>query len=172
MWKGIQFAHILSLLKVTTFSVLKCLSVCNSLRPYEMQHARLPWPPPAHRAYSNSCALSRLCHPKISFSVVPFTSCRQSFPASGSYTSDGQSIDWRASASTSVLRIYTQDWFPLQLMGFMSLQSKGLSMSSPTPQFKSINSSDLSFFLKFNSHIHTWRLKKPQLWLDKSLLTK
>ena len=101
------------------------------------------------QAYSNSCPLSWWCHPTISFSVVPFSSLLQSFPASGSFpvsqffTSGGQSIGVPASAS--VLPMNIQDWFPLRCTGWISLQSKGLSRVFSTPQFKSINSSALSF---------------------------
>ena len=122
--------------------------VSNSLRPHGLQHARPPCPSPTPGVYSNSCHLSQWCHPTISSSVVPFSSCPQSFPASGSFpmsqlfVSGGQSIG--VSASTSVLPMNTQDWSPLEWTAF-SLQSKGLSRSSPTPQFKSINSSALSF---------------------------
>ena len=102
----------------------------NSLRPHGLQHARpsCPWPTPG--VYSNSCPLSRWCHPTISSSVVPF-SCPQSVPASGSlqmsqfFTSGGQSIG--VSASASVLPMNAQDWFPLGGTGWISLQSKGLS---------------------------------------------
>ena len=93
--------------------------------------ARLPCPSPSPGACSNSNPLSQWCHPTISSSVVPFSSCPQSFPASGSFqmsqffTSGGQSI--RISASTSVLPMNTQDWSPLGWTGFISLQSKGLS---------------------------------------------
>ena len=89
------------------------------------------------------------CHPTVLSSVIPFSSCLQSFPASGSFlmsqlfTSGGQSIG--ISAQASVLPMNTQDWFPLQLTGLISLQSKGPRRSSPTPQFKSISSSALSF---------------------------
>ena len=95
-----------------------------------LQHTRLP-SPPSPRACSNSCPLNRLCHPTISSSVIPFSSCLQAFPASGSFlmsqlfTSGGQSIG--ASASVSVLLMNTQGWFPLGLTGLKSLQSKGLS---------------------------------------------
>ena len=95
------------------------------------QHARPPCPSPAPRVYPNSCPLSWWCHPTISSSVVPFSSCPQSFPASGSFqmsqlfTSGGQSIG--VSASTSVLPMNTQDWSPLGWTGWISLQSKGLS---------------------------------------------
>ena len=105
--------------------------VSNSLRPHESQHARPPCPSPTPRVYSNSCPLSRWCHPTISSSVVPFSSRLQYFPASGSFlmsqffTSGGQSIG--VSASTSVLPMSIQDWFPLGWTGWISLQSKGLS---------------------------------------------
>ena len=105
--------------------------VSNSLRPHGLQHARLPCPSPTPRAYSNSCPLSRWCHPTISSSVVPFSSCLQSFPASGSFpmsqffASGGQRIG--VSASASVLQMNIQNWFPLGLTGLISLQFKGLS---------------------------------------------
>ena len=103
--------------------------VSDSLWPRGLQHARLPCPSPT-RAFSNSCPLSRWCHSTISFSVVPFTSCLQSFPASGSFpvtqffASGGQSIG--VSALTSVLPMNIQDWYPLRWTGWISLQSKGL----------------------------------------------
>ena len=105
--------------------------VSNSLQPHGLQHARLPCPSPTPRAYSNSCPSSQWCHPTISSSIVPFSSCLQSFPASGSFlrsqlfTSGGQRIE--ASASASVLPMSIQNWFPLELTGLNSLQSKGLS---------------------------------------------
>ena len=103
----------------------------NFLRPNDSQHARPPYPSPTPRACSNSCPLSRWCHPTISSSVVPFSSCPQSLPASGSFpmsqlfTWGGQSIG--VSASASVLPMNTQDWSPLGWTGWISLQSKGLS---------------------------------------------
>ena len=103
----------------------------DSLRQYELQHARPPCPSPTPGVYPNSCPSSRWCHPTISSSVVPFFSHLQSFPASGSFqmnklfASGGQSIG--VSASTSVLPMNTQDWFPLGWTGWISLQSKGLS---------------------------------------------
>ena len=124
--------------------------VSDSLRPYGLQHSRLPCPSLSSRACSNSCPLSQWCHPTISASVIPFSSCSQSFSASGSFpmsqffTPGVQSIT--VSASASVLPMNIQDWFPLGLTGWISLQSKGISQeSSPTPQFKSIHSSFLSF---------------------------
>ena len=103
----------------------------DSLWPHGLQHSRLPCPSTTPGACSNSSPWSRWCHPTISSSVVPFSSRLQSFPASGSFprsqffTSGGQSI--RTSASASVLNINIQDWFPLGLTGWLSLQSKGLS---------------------------------------------
>ena len=103
----------------------------DSLRPHGLQHARLPCPSPTPRAYINSYPLSRRCHPTTSSSVIPFSSCLQSFPASGSFQisqffmSGGQSIG--VSASASVLRMNIQEQFPLGWTGLVSLQSKGLS---------------------------------------------
>ena len=103
----------------------------DSLQPHELQHTRPPCPSPTPRIYPNSCPLSLWCHPIISSSVVPFSSCPQSFPASGSFqmsqlfASGGQSIG--VSASTSVLLMNTQDWSPLGWTGWISLQSKRLS---------------------------------------------
>ena len=131
----------------------------NTLWPHELQHARVPCPSPTPRACSNSCPLSQWCHPTISSSVIPFSSCPQSFPASGSFqmsqlfTSGGRSI--RVSASTSVLPMNIQDWFPLGLTGLISLLSKDSQESSPTPGF----STHLSLYI--NSNIHVWLLEKP-----------
>ena len=105
--------------------------VSNSLRPHELQHARPPCPSPTPRVHSNSHPSSRWCRPAVSSSVVPFSSCPQSFPASGSFqmsqlfASGGQSIG--VSASGSVLPMNTQDWSPLGWTDWISLQSKGLS---------------------------------------------
>ena len=122
--------------------------VSDSLQPHGLQHSRLPCPSPTPGAYSNSCPLSRWCYPTVSSSVIPFSSCLQSFPASGSFQMSqlfawgGQSTG--VSASASVLPMNTQDWFSLGWTGWISLQSKGLS-SLFQHQFKSINSSALSF---------------------------
>ena len=103
----------------------------DSLRPYGLQHTRPSCSSPTPRACSNSHPLSRWCHPTISSSVVPFSSCLQSFPASGSFpvsqffTSVGKSIG--VSATASVLLMNIQDWFPSGLTGLISLQSNGLS---------------------------------------------
>ena len=128
----------------------------NSLWPRGLQHARLPCPSPTPGAYSNSCPLHRWCHPTISSSFVPFSSRLQSFPASGSFpvswffASDGQSIG--VSASAWVLPVNIQDWFPLGLTGLISCSPRDSQESSLTPQFKSINSSALAFFIAQLSH--------------------
>ena len=115
-----------------TFSVqFSCSVVSDSLWPHGLQHARLPCPSATPGVYSNSCPLSLWCHPTISSSVGPFSSCLQSFPASGSFqmsqffASGGQSTG--VSTSTSVLQMNTQDLFSLGWTGWISLQSKGLS---------------------------------------------
>ena len=126
-----------------------CSVVNDSLRPHKAQHVRPPCPSPTPGACSNSCPLSWWCHPTISPSVIPFSSRLQSFPTSGSFpmshffASGGQRIG--VSASASVPPVNIQDWFPLGWIGRISLHSKGLSESSPTPQFKSISSLTLSF---------------------------
>ena len=103
----------------------------NSLWPHEPQHARPPCPSPTPGVHPNPCPLSQWCHPTISSSVVQFSSCPQSFPASGSFQMS-QLLAWGGqstgvSASTSVLPMNTQDWSPLGWAGWISLQSKGLS---------------------------------------------
>ena len=139
--------------------------VSNSLQPHELQHTRPPCPLPTPGVYSNSWPLSQWCHPTISSSVIPFSSCPQSFPASGSFqmsqlfTSGGQSIG--VSASASVLPKNIQGWSPLGWTGWISLQSKGLSrvFSNTTLQKHQFFSTQLSS--QSNSHIHTWPLEKP-----------
>ena len=114
--------------------------VSNSLRPHGLQHARLLCPLPTPRAYSNSCPSSGWCHPTISSSVIPFSSCLQSFPASGSFwmsqffSSGGQSIG--VSASASVLPMNIWDLFPLGWTGWSPCSPRDSQGSSPTPQFK------------------------------------
>ena len=107
-----------------------CSVMSYALWLHGLQHTRLPCPSPTPRIYPNSCPLSQWCHPTTSSFVVPFFSCLQSFPASGSFqmsqlfTSDGQSIG--VSASTSVLPMNIQDWFPLVWTGWISLLFKNL----------------------------------------------
>ena len=123
--------------------------VSSSLRPHEPQHARPPCPSPTPGVHPNPCPLCWWCHPTISSSVVPFSSCPQSFPASGSFqmsqlfASGVRSIG--VSASTSVLSVNTQDWSPLGWTGWSPCSPGYSQESSPTPQFKSINSSVLRF---------------------------
>ena len=131
---------------VSAFSIQSSHSVVSdSLRPHEPQHARPPCPSPTTRVQPNPCPLSWWCHPTILSSVVSFSSCPQSFLASESFqmsqlfVSGGQSIG--VAALASVLPMNTQDWFPLEWTGWISLQSKGLSKV----MLKSINSSALSF---------------------------
>ena len=131
----------------------------DSLRPHESQHARPPYPSPTPGLHSDSRPLGQWCHPAISSSVIPFSSCPQSFPASESFPMSqlfawgGQSIG--VSASASVLPMNIQDWFPLGWTGWISLQSKGLSNTTVHKhQFFGAQLSSQS-----NSHIHTWLLK-------------
>ena len=126
---------------------------------------RPPCPSPTPGVYSNSCPLSRWCHPTISSSVIPFSSCPQSLPASGSFpmsqffASGGQSIG--VSSSASVLPMNIQGWFPLGWTGVISLQSKGLSrvFSNTTVQKHQFFSAQLSLWSDY--HIPTWPLEKP-----------
>ena len=133
-----------------------CLTLCDP---------RPPCPSPIPRVYPNPCPSSQWCHPTISSSVIPFSSCPQSFPASGSFQMNhlfawgGQGIG--VSPSTSVLSMNTQDWSPLGWTGWISLQSKGLSrvFSNTTVQKHQFFGTQLSS--QSNSHIHTWPLEKP-----------
>ena len=139
--------------------------VSNSLQPHDSQYTRPPCPSPTPGVHSNSCPSSRWCHPAISSSVVPFSSCPQSLPASGSFpmsqlfTCGGQSTG--VSASPLVLPENTQDWSPLEWTGWISLQFKGLSrvFYNTTVQKHQFFSAQLSS--QSNSHIHTWPQEKP-----------
>ena len=132
MEKSIQFSSVAQ----------SCPTLCHP------RHARPPCPSLTPRVHPNPCPLSRWCHPTILSSVVSFSSCPQSFPASGSFPVrqlfawGGQSIG--VSASTSVLAMNTQDWSPLGWTGWISLQSRDSQESFPIPQFKTINSLVLS----------------------------
>ena len=139
--------------------------VSYSLQPHESQHARPPCPSSNPRVHSNSCPSRQWCHSAISSFVVPFSSCPQSLPASGSFpmsqlfTWGGQSTG--VSGLASVLPMNTQDCSPLGWTGWISLQSKELSrvFSSTTVQKHQFFSAQLSS--QSNSHIHTWPLEKP-----------
>ena len=150
MWVSVQFSR----------SVMS-----SSLWPHKLQHTRPPCPSPTSGVHSNSCPSSRWCHPAISSSVVPFSSCPQSLPASGSFpmsqlfTWDGWSTG--VSALASVLPMNTQYWSPLEWTGWISLQSKGFSrvFSNTTVQKHQFFGAQLSS--QSNSHIHKWLLEKP-----------
>ena len=139
--------------------------VSDSLQPNEPQHARPPCPLPTPGVHPNPCPSSRWCHPTISSSVVPFSTCPQSFPASGSFqmsqffTSGGQSIG--VSASVTVLPINTQNWSPLGWTGWISLQSKGLSKVSSNTTVQKHPFFGTQLFSQSNFHIHTWPLEIP-----------
>ena len=143
------------------------LTLSDSLRPHEPQHARPPCPSPTPRVYSDSRPLCWWCHPTISSSVVPFSSCPQSLPASESFPMSqlfawgGQSIG--VTALASVLPKNTQDWSPLEWTGCISLQSKGLSrvFSNTTVQKHQFFGAQLSS--QHNSHTHTWPLENHSL---------
>ena len=142
--------------RLSSSSSLVCISVqfsrsvvSDSLRPHEPQHARPPCPSLTPGVHPNPCPMNQWCHPTISSSVFPFSSCPQSFPASGSFpmsqlfSSGGQSIG--VSVSASVLPINTQDWSPLGWTGWISLQSKGFTRVFSNTTVQSINSLVLSF---------------------------
>ena len=148
------------------FSVqFSCSVMSDSLRPHEPQHARPPCLSPTPGVYPNSCPSSQWCHPALSSSVVPFSSCPKSLPALGTFPRS-QLFSWGGlsigvSASASVLPMNTQDWSPLEWTDWFSLQSKGLSrvFSNTTLQKHQFFGSQLSS--QSNSHIHTWPLEKP-----------
>ena len=150
--------------------------VSDSLPPHELKHARPPCSSPTPRVHSNSCPSSQWCHPAISSSVVPFSSCPQflpaseSFPMSQLFTWGGQSTG--VSALASVLPKNTQDWSPLEWTGWISLKFMGLSrvFSNTTLQKHQFFGAQLSS--QSNSHIHTWLQEKPYPWLDGPLLAK
>ena len=143
--------------------ILCCSVMSNSLQPHRLQHARLFCPLPSPGACSNSCPLSQWHHPTISSSVIPFFSWPQSFPELGSFpmsqpfASGGQSIG----ASTSALPMNIQDWFPVGLTGWISLQSKGLSRVFSNTAVQKYQFFHAQPSLWSNSHIHTWLLETP-----------
>ena len=145
--------------------VVQSLNCVQNFQSHGQQHTRLPCPSLSLRLHSISCPLSRSCHPTISSSAAPFSSCPQSFPASRSFLMnwlfalDSQSTE--ASALESVLPGKIQGWFPLGLTAFISLLSKGLSrvFCSTTVRMHQFFIPQPS--LQFNSHIHTWLLGKP-----------
>ena len=164
MW-NISIIMFLLVTMITIIVIVIVSVMSDSLWSHGLQHARLTCPSLSPGACANSRLLSQWCHPTISSSVIPFSSCLQSFPASGPFllsqlvTSGGQSI--KASASASVLPINIRDWFPLGLTGLISLQSKGLSrVFSNTTVLRHQFFSAQSFLLP-SSHICTWLPEKP-----------
>ena len=142
-----------------------CSVVSDYLQSHGLQLTRLPCPLPSHRVCSNSCPLSRWCHPTISSSFTLFSFCPQSIPTTGTFPmsqlfpSDDQNTG--VSASALIFPMSIQGWFPLQLPGLISLLSNGLSgvFSSTTVQKHQFFGAQLSS--QSNSHIHTWPLEKP-----------
>ena len=142
--------------------------LCLTLQPHGLQHTKLPCPSPTPRVCSNSCPSSQWCHPAISSSIVPFSSCLQSIPASESFpmsqffASGGQSIG----ASASVLPVNIQDWFPLGLTGWISLQSKGLSrvFSSTTVQKHQFFGAQLSLWSNSHPYMTTGKTIALNRW--------
>ena len=156
---GVFYKSVLGGINIYITSVQFSHSVLsNSLQPHGLQHSRLPCPSPTPRVYSNLCPLSWWCHPTISSSVVPFSSCLQCFWASGSFlmnqlfTWGGQSIGVSASASASVLSMNTQDWFPLGWTGGAPCSPRVSQESSTTPQFKASIFQCSAFFIVQISH--------------------
>ena len=174
---GASVGHHMAVLTMASFPCLvgteellsqllfSCSVVSSSLWPHGLQHARLPCPSPSPGACSNSCPLSQWCHPTISSSLVPFSSCPQDLPASRSFPmsqlfeSCVQSIG--SSALPSVLPTNIQGWSPLRLTGLISLLSKGFSrvFSNNTTQKHQFFGTQPSLWS--NSYIHTWLLEKP-----------
>ena len=137
----------------------------DSLWPYESQHARPPCPSPTPRVHSNSCPSSPWCHPVISSSVVPFSSCPQSLPASESFPKS-QLFAWGVqSTGVSALASFppkkSQGWSPSEWTGWISLQSKGLSRVFSNTKLQKHQFFGAQLSSQSNSHIHTWLLEKP-----------
>ena len=150
---------------VSQFTQFSQSVVFNSLRPHGLQHTRLPYPLPTLWAWSNSCPSNRWCHPAISFSVILFSSCLQSLPASESFPMS-QLFKWGGqstgvSALASFLPKKFQGWSPSEWTGWISLQSKELSraFSSTTVQKHQFFGAQPSS--QSNCHIHTWPQEKP-----------
>ena len=166
-WYCPCFPHLIPRQHTIPFSSVQfsCSVVSDSLWPHELQHARPPCPSPTPGVHSDSSPSSQWCHPAISSSAVPFSSCPQSLPASESFPMS-QLFAWMGqstgvSALASVLPKNTQGWSPSEWTGWISLQSKGLSrvFSNTTVQKHQFFSTRLSS--QSNSHIHTWLLEKP-----------
>ena len=142
-----------------------CSVVSDCLGPHESQHARPPCLSQTPGVHSDSCPLSQWCHPAISSSVVPFSSCPQSLPASESFPMS-QFFKWGGqstgvSALASFLPKNTQDWSPLEWTGWISLQSKGLSRVFSTTTVQKHQFFSAQPYSQSNAHVHTWPLEKP-----------
>ena len=161
------FSDFFKLMESTRTSVSKFRHsvISDTLGSHGLQHARLPCPSSTQGACSNSCPSSQWCHPTISSSVIPFSSCLRYCPASRSspmsqfFASGGQSIG--VSTSASVLPMNIQDWFPLGLTGWISLHSQGLSRVFSKTTGQEHQFSGAQPFLWCNSHIPIWLLEKP-----------
>ena len=167
LWLSLVFPEHLVLFSIYVMS--------DSLWPHGLQHARLSCPSLSPRVCSNSCPLSQWCHPTISSSVALSSSCPQSFLKSGSFPMSQLCIRWPnigASAWTSVLPMSIQGWFPLGLIGLISVWSKGFSKVFSSTTVWKYQFFSTQPFLWSSSYIHTWLLEKPELWLDGLLLVK
>ena len=163
MYNALNASYLSPSFSSVQFSQFSCSAVSDSLRPRELQHARPPCPSPTPGVHSASHPWSQWCHPAISSSVVPFSSCPQSLPASESFlmsqlfASGGQSIG----VSASVLPMNTQGWSPLEWTGWISLQSKGLSRVFSNTRVQKHQFFGAQLSSQSNSHICTWPLGKP-----------
>ena len=162
----LDFFLILCLISFPFYSVQFSRSVMSdALQPQELQHARPPCLSPTPGVYPDSRSLSRWCHPAISSSVIPFSSCPQSLPASESFPMSqlfawgGQSTG--VSASVSVFPMNIQDWSPVGWTGWIFLQSKGLSRVFSNTTVQKHQFFGAQFSSQPNSHIHTWPQEKP-----------
>ena len=154
---------------IDTQSQFSCSVVSDSLQPHQLQHDRPPCPSPTPRVYQNSCPLSQWCHSTISSSVVPCSSCLQSFPAWGAFQMSQLFIssgpNTGASASTSVLPMNTQDWFPLVWTGWISLKFKGLSRVFSSTTVWKHQFFDAQLSLWSNSHIYLYMTTRKTIAL-------
>ena len=150
--------------------LFSCCIMSNSLQPHELQHIRLPCPSLSPGVCANSCSLSWWCYLTISSSGALFSFYLQSLPASGSFpisqffASGGQSIGVSADLPMNI-----QGWSPLGWTDLISLQSKGFSRVFSNTAVRKHQFFDVQPSLWSNSHIHTWLLEKPSLWLDRPL---
>ena len=155
-------ASINTLLSIHYSVQFSCSVLSNSLWSHGLKHNRPPCPSPTPRVYSNPCPSHWWCHPTISSSIVPFSSCLQTFPSIRIFSNESVlRTRWPSiGVSASVLPMNIQEWFPLELTGLISLQSKGLSrvFFNTTAQMHQFFGTQLSLWS--NSHIHTWLLKK------------